>query len=123
MQSSEIRFGKSRPCPRVSVIDDFSRNDGIEQHRQTSISKSKYHVKLEETSDPETAQTDNGDEYSFQDIRYWSDFSRVFYSPRSIQPVPDPVYGELECGDWGGGPGLFSRYNEVNSITSFYIYH
>lgn len=107
----------------VSLIDDFPRNGDIDQHRQTTISKSKYHVKLDEIDDLEAAQTNNGDEYSFQDIRYWSDFSRVFYSPRSIQPVPDPVYGELECGDWGGGSRLFSRYNEVSSITSFYICH
>ncbi|KAF8634727.1 hypothetical protein AX15_000741 [Amanita polypyramis BW_CC] len=50
------------------------------------------------------------------EIRYWSDFSRVFYDPNSLHPVPDAAYGELEHGDWKGNSELFSRYNENNSL-------
>ena len=108
------------------VLTTFCRGGDIDQHIQATISKSEYHVSLEKTSDPEAAQYDDSDAHLLHDdqkIRYWSDFSRVYYIPRSIQPVPDPVYGELELGDWEVGSGLFSRYNEVRSISDFYIYH
>jgi len=48
------------------------------------------------------------------DIRYWSDFNRVYYLPRSIHKLPDLADWETEDGDWQGGKETFSRYNSVS---------
>lgn len=49
-----------------------------------------------------------------QNIRYWSDFSRVYYLPRSLQQLPDPLPWEETCVDWRKGQDIFNRYNEVS---------
>lgn len=48
------------------------------------------------------------------DIRYWSDFNRVYYLPRSIHQLPDLADWEAGDGDWQGGKETFSRYNSVS---------
>ena len=95
----------------------FCRGGDVHEHKQTTISKSEYHARLEETNDLGFMDTNDDTTHLLQnssEIRYWSDFSRVFYVPNSIHAVPDPKYGELERGDWKGGSELFSRYNEVS---------
>jgi hypothetical protein len=49
-----------------------------------------------------------------QDIRYWSDFNRLFYVPRTIQKVPDIPEWEDAEGNWAGGREMFTRYDEVS---------
>jgi hypothetical protein len=51
-----------------------------------------------------------------EDIRYWSDFSRVYCLPRTIQAIPDIGGWENTDGDWQSGQEQFSRYNEVWSL-------
>lgn len=48
-------------------------------------------------------------------VRYWSDYSRVFFDPKSIQPVPDAP-GIVE-GDWMTNQELFRRYDEACVLT------
>lgn len=56
------------------------------------------------------------------DIRYWSDFNRVYYLPRSIHKLPDLADWETADGDWQGGKETFSRYNSV-SYTGTHRWH
>ncbi|KAF9039839.1 tubulin domain-containing protein [Panaeolus papilionaceus] len=49
-------------------------------------------------------------------VRYWSDFSRVYYLPRSLQKLPDRT--ELDSGgaEWSQGHELFNRYDEDTEL-------
>jgi hypothetical protein len=49
-----------------------------------------------------------------ENIRYWSDFSRVYYLPRSLQKLPDPLSWEETCVNWREGQDIFNSYNEVS---------
>ncbi|KAG6864460.1 hypothetical protein C0991_009322 [Blastosporella zonata] len=53
-----------------------------------------------------------------EDIRYWSDFNRVYYVPRTVQKIPDPAEWENISGDWNQSHIAFSRYDEVGSLVS-----
>jgi hypothetical protein len=86
------------------------------EYRQDLIHKSTYHSSLDESDDhtgerapddPKTAQTGT------EDVRYWSDFNRVYYVPRTVQKIMDAAEWENPDGDWNAGQELFSRYNEV----------
>lgn len=50
------------------------------------------------------------------DVRYWSDYSRVYYLPRSIHKLPDLADWEAADGggDWRGGKDTFMRYDSVS---------
>ena len=45
-------------------------------------------------------------------IRFWSDYSRVFYHPRGLHRVPDPAEWEREVG-WIQGIERFNSYDAV----------
>jgi Tubulin domain len=47
------------------------------------------------------------------DVRYWSDYNRVYYLPRSIHKLPDLADWETAEGDWQGGKETFLRYDSV----------
>ena len=49
-----------------------------------------------------------------ENIRYWSDFSRVYYLPRSLQKLPDPPSWEETCVNWKEGQDIFNSYNKVS---------
>jgi len=50
-------------------------------------------------------------------IRYWSDYNRVDYHPRSIQKLPDLLDWDLGMGDWAAGKEEFDKYN--NQVNRF----
>ncbi|KIJ66438.1 hypothetical protein HYDPIDRAFT_87038 [Hydnomerulius pinastri MD-312] len=86
------------------------QGDVIHQE-QERLPKSEYHALLE-----------NGDDLEEMDqttpinpkIRYWSDFSRVFFDPNSIQAVPDAF--EVIEGDWNANRDIFQRYDEDTEL-------
>ena len=51
------------------------------------------------------------------ETRYWSDFNRVFYIPRSLQQVPDLPEWEANKGNWGLGKDVCERYDMVSYIS------
>lgn len=55
------------------------------------------------------------------DIRYWSDFDRVYYLPRSLQKLPDPPEWESTDRGWILGHELFTRYNEVKMNVRYQL--
>lgn len=86
----------------------------MDTYRQSQTAKSAYHTRLDEDSFDHVRMAENTKP---EDIRYWSDFSHVYYLPRSIQRVPSPPAWEAFEGHWAQSRDLFRRYNEVN-VTS-----
>lgn len=82
------------------------------EYRQSLITKSSYHAQLEDekNDDDERPSTQNKE---IGDIRYWSDFNRLYYLPKSLQPLPDIPDWETTSLDWNQGQELFTRFNEV----------
>jgi hypothetical protein len=82
------------------------RRGPVARETQEPIPQSEYHARLEsneeEADDP--AQSD-------PNIRYWSDYSRVFLDQKSIQAVPDSL--ESTEAAWSVGQELFRRFDEV----------
>ena len=55
------------------------------------------------------------------DIRYWSDFTRIYYLPRSLQKLPDsPEWGSTDLG-WIQGHEMFTRHNEVDMNVGYQL--
>ncbi|KAG1867812.1 Misato segment II tubulin-like domain-containing protein [Suillus subalutaceus] len=76
---------------------------------QDPIPQSEYHARLEGEIEEK-----GGLERTDPNIRYWSDYSRVFLDPKSIQPIPDALES-TEAG-WSVGQDLFRRYNEDTEL-------
>lgn len=96
--------------------DSASLWDGTSiEYRQVQIPKSDYQKIMEVSSSdihglsPETKALG-------RTIRYWSDFSRVYYLPRSLQKLPDPLSWQETCVDWKEGQDIFNRYNENSEL-------
>ncbi|KAF8055192.1 mtDNA inheritance protein Dml1 [Lyophyllum atratum] len=93
-------------------------NGEVTEYKQDAISKSAYHSSLEESDDTKDIEK-SGDvdgDTSQEDVRYWSDFNRVYYIPRTIQQIPDPAEWENPDGDWNLGQTLFARYDEDHGV-------
>ena len=69
---------------------------------QTTIQPSDYQVSLEEGSTPPQLSTET--------VRYWSDFNRVYYHPRSIVQINDYELGStlMPFEKWENGEALFA---------------
>jgi hypothetical protein len=82
----------------------------VVRETQVPIPQSEYHARLEGEIEEEKGDLERTD----SDIRYWSDYSRVFLDPKSIQPIPDALES-TEAG-WSVGQDLFRRYNEDTEL-------
>ncbi|KAL5520438.1 hypothetical protein ACEPAG_9662 [Sanghuangporus baumii] len=89
-------------------------NDAISEHRQEVIPKSEYQKRLDDGEDGVEDYLENN---KSSDMRFWSDFNRVYYIPRSIQQVPDLPEWEANRGDWNHGKSIFERYNMDASLN------
>lgn len=87
------------------------RHGGVVRQEQERIPRSEYHSRLDVEGDIEQIEP------TATRIRYWSDFSRVFFDPKSIQAVPDVP--ELIDGDWAASCKAFSRYDDVRTLPHF----
>jgi hypothetical protein len=96
-------------------FDFLFRHDGIVEYRQDLITKSSYQSRMEagSTLSEEIPHDTNPQLQGVGDIRYWSDFDRVYYLPRSLQKLPDPPDWESTDLGWIQGHEMFTRYNEV----------
>ncbi|KAH6907070.1 tubulin domain-containing protein [Coprinopsis sp. MPI-PUGE-AT-0042] len=100
-------------------------NGTVQEIRQAPIPPSAYHDYLAHDDDKdrhdETDMAVSGkpglDEEA---VRYWSDYSRVYYAPTTIQQVPEPPERGGEGGDpngnWGISVGVFDKYNEAHDL-------
>ncbi|KAL5498285.1 DML1 [Sanghuangporus vaninii] len=83
-------------------------NGAISEYRQEAIPKSEYQKRLDDGEDRVEDYLENN---KSSNMRFWSDFNRVYYIPRSIQQVPDLPEWEANRGDWNHGKNVFERYN------------
>ncbi|KAG2143689.1 Misato segment II tubulin-like domain-containing protein [Suillus clintonianus] len=89
----------------TDVSLDTTWRGRVVRETQDPIPQSEYHARLEGEMDEE-----GNLEYTDPNIRYWSDYSRVFLDRKSIQAIPDALES-TEAG-WSVGQELFRRYNE-----------
>ncbi|KAF7969428.1 hypothetical protein HWV62_27377 [Athelia sp. TMB] len=135
----ETVAGKGEPllCPRLLVFnrkanfgtlskdllsqDDSGQDDDtgsnlwngdVVEYRQPAIAKSPYHDKLD--SDEADLANDDGDDAPA--VRYWSDFNRLYYPPKTVQKLPDIADWEDKEGDWEDGRALFRRFDEDTDV-------
>jgi hypothetical protein len=96
------------------------RDGTVDEIRQERIPDIAYQNQLDEEveEDPAEAPPDPKGNVvvpplGASDVRYWSDYNRVYYLPRSMHKLPDLADWEAEEGDWQGGKETFFRYNVV----------
>lgn len=98
------------------------RTGEVSEFRQPPIEPSSYQARLAAGEDPTPApQTDDQDPSSEKvaeplrstDLRYWSDYNRLYYHPRTIQALPDVADWENVDGNWSLGKQTFDRFNAV----------
>ena len=80
-------------------------------HTDPQITQSEYQRSLDEgIPDPQTLST--------QTVRYWSDFSRVFFHPRSIVQINDYELNSslMPFEKWGNGEELFVSMDTDNDL-------
>lgn len=109
----------------IKSLDLTGHNDRsgeVSEFRQPPIEPSSYQARLAAGEDTLTApQSDDKDPSSEKgaeplgstDFRYWSDYNRVDYHPRTIQPLPDVADWENVDGNWNLGKETFERFNTV----------
>lgn len=108
----------------IHIIHPYHRNGTTVEYRQEPIPKSDYQRQLEDEayeSDDEHDKEQKGINIPIQTdrvIRYWSDFNRVYYVPRSIQQLPELPDWEAHKGNWNYGRETFERYASVSAFTS-----
>ncbi|KAJ7046455.1 Misato segment II tubulin-like domain-containing protein [Mycena alexandri] len=74
------------------------------EYKQEPVRQSQYQTDMEEL------------DVKLQDVRYWSDFNRLYFVPRTVQKVPDvPEWADAE-GNWTGGHEMFTRYDEDTGL-------
>lgn len=122
----------SAPFLLFFILSFNSRNrrtGPVTEHRQEPIPQSSYHAQLdadegEEEGEEVDVEMAEGKDDSVLDltpsIRFWSDYSRVFYHPRGLHRVPDPAEWEREVG-WIQGVERFNSYDAVRSFLMYYI--
>lgn len=94
------------------------RGGATVEYRSEPIPRSEYHAKLDEDEADNAVDKAKEDiQVSEAGVRYWSDYSRVFFHRRTIQRLPDvPEWEDVE-GDWVNGAETFEKYDEVSSSS------
>ncbi|TFK82016.1 tubulin nucleotide-binding domain-like protein [Polyporus arcularius HHB13444] len=93
----------------VSEAPQWSR--GVIEYRQDPIPKSVYQNRLAEGE-----AEDDEDKQSGGDIRFWSDYNRVYLHPRSLQKLPDLAEWEETDGDWNTSRESFKKHEAEHEI-------
>lgn len=96
----------------------LSRTGNFSEYVQPAITKSVYQERLElEDLDASFDTSHNHEEshplFPADTIRYWSDYNRLFYLPRSVQKVPDLADWDSADRSWDEGKDLFEKFNDV----------
>lgn len=95
-------------CEVISFLYPPDRRGPVLRQEQSRIPQSDYHAFLETECGSNATNIDT----SFDPkIRYWSDYSRVFFDPKSFQAIPDVL--DTTQGDWGMHQETLRRYDDV----------
>ncbi|PCH42910.1 tubulin nucleotide-binding domain-like protein [Wolfiporia cocos MD-104 SS10] len=102
-------------------LDDDAQDSlwsgSVDEYRQDRIRKSSYHAHLDDADS--TPQVDKPESVPSQAaVRYWSDYSRTFFHPRSLQRLPDLAEWENPEGDWNQGRETFERHDHASTDTA-----
>ncbi|KAE9407478.1 tubulin nucleotide-binding domain-like protein [Gymnopus androsaceus JB14] len=128
-REGETSKGDPTYCPRLISFDrkcvfnplyyasGLTKNDSklwqgkISEHEHEPIEPHIYQTHLE------AGQDDNGIPLADANpVRYWSDFNRVFYIPRTAQMLPDVPEWQTTEGDWALGQETFKRFNDETEL-------
>lgn len=99
------------------------RDGSVVEYKQDPVDESRYREQLEEEllftspNEPESVPTPDPFAVDESTVRYWSDYNRVDYHPRSIQRLPDLPDWDLGMGDWVAGKETFDKYN--NQVSCY----
>ena len=103
--------------------DRQARDGAVDEIHQDPIPDIAYQTQLDEEADEDAVPGPPDSERRSpiaavppllaSDVRYWSDYNRVHYLPRSIHKLPDLADWEAAGGDWQGGKDAFLRYDSV----------
>ncbi|KAF8271124.1 Misato segment II tubulin-like domain-containing protein [Lactarius quietus] len=96
---------------------------GVDEICQDHISDGPYQTRLDEEIEEDAAVAPSELQRSTvisplcaSDVRYWSDYDRVYHLPRSIHKLPDLADWEAAEGDWSAGKEAFLRYDLDNNV-------
>lgn len=85
-------------------------DQSVDEIRQNKVAKSSYHLQLDQQNQSESQSM------RLEEVRYWSDYSHVYYLPRSIQRVSRPASGAATADSWRHGQDQFRQFNEDNDL-------
>jgi Tubulin domain len=122
--NSPLSFGEPDNCCRRRLwrfgLRPRARDGTVDEIRHERIPDIAYQNQLDEEVEEDPAEAPPDPKESVvvpplgaSDVRYWSDYNRVYYLPRSMHKLPDLADWEAEEGDWHGGKETFLRYNMV----------
>ncbi|KAI0061973.1 tubulin nucleotide-binding domain-like protein [Artomyces pyxidatus] len=104
-------------------VDASSAAGPVDEIRQDPIPESTYQSRLDEEIEEDSADNQKVSEtptvvpaLHSSEIRYWSDYNRVYYLPRSVHKLPDIADWEIAEGRWQTGKEVFNRYDVDNSL-------
>ncbi|KAI0351612.1 tubulin nucleotide-binding domain-like protein [Trametes cingulata] len=126
--------GEPTFCPRLLVFDrkshfgrlsdelygDADNSDvsqwegGVVEYRQDPIPRSEYQRRLAHEESAE--QDDDAEASEPSDVRFWSDYNRVYYHPRSAQRLPDLADWERAEGEWTASRQAFEKYEHDREL-------
>ncbi|KAF7290286.1 hypothetical protein MIND_01342600 [Mycena indigotica] len=98
---------------RDHVLQNMAWSGNTIEYEREAILPSNYQVNLDLENSEDVSPA-----AQLRDIRYWSDFTRPYYVPRTVQKVPDVPEWEKESarGNWAAGHETFVRYDENTGL-------
>ncbi|OJT12345.1 Protein dml-1 [Trametes pubescens] len=99
---------------REGVTSKVTLEGGVVEYRQDPIPKSAYQARLEAGESDELEDKDVTTDTS--NVRFWSDYSRVYYHPRSFQKLPDLAEWERAEGEWNASKETFEKHEHEHDI-------
>jgi len=110
---SIITFWADRQA-RDGTVDEIHQDPILDIAYQKQLDQETDENPVGEPPDPDTSPT--VPPLRASEVRYWSDYNRVYYLPRSIHKLPDLADWEITGGDWQGGKATFLRYDSENAL-------
>ncbi|KAI0034858.1 tubulin domain-containing protein [Vararia minispora EC-137] len=114
-------------CRSNVFYDDFGEdrertaalwNGTVDEVHQDEIARSTYQDELDEEIDEDPDPTGKAQPSDLpapvlrsSGVRYWSDYNRVYYHPRSVHKLPDILAFEGADEDWDVGKVTYEKYD------------
>ncbi|KAI0668848.1 tubulin nucleotide-binding domain-like protein [Trametes maxima] len=89
---------------------------GVLEYRQDPVPKSDYQTLLDQGESDEQAGPAEAKAADASSIRFWSDYSRVYYHPRTAQKLPDLAEWEQSEGEWNASKEAFQKHEHDHEI-------